>query len=604
MMQLLCNGIRLDLNSDTNIQLTHENPLFAFDNLKCERTTQFKLPRTSTNDEAFALARIPAYDGLKMRRKLTAQLVAGVIVMDGYLYISSWDSSSYNAIFVTGQLLGLQSIKDAGKLTDIKSFNDVIQSPYTPKASNSLYFQTELFDAFQYFGEDGTVMLPSINVGLLIDALCTELNVACDTPSVAYDMRLAVPALLPPGEVKDAVMHSDRTEDDPYNTIYPDELQRLVVASNTRNIVRKVVYHRNYDSPMGEELYTDTDSINVSCWRSPNNITLKFPDDLDYDYFLLGGWDADGNATFLGDYSFTKTVTSMGEGTLVISGDPLAGRSVEVPANTDFVLAKFSDYIAKAANVIVQIDDEPVLATAVTRGWYFTNGLDYDITVGISTDEENVSLYRLQDNLPDCTLTDLLKFLAAEIGKQLYYTEEDGISFDDLDLTSWNTISISDKVTKKGEVKRTFMKFGQNSYVKYKEDDAFFTNEQANGQYTIDNKNLDDEYTIMTLGWTNGGFYANSQGVIAYDREGRKEFLELRMNSAGFFALRAYIETNSTIETLCDKSTQVVVECSMNLLQYQQITDHTIILLDGSQYVWTSRNWQKGIAKFTLAKIS
>ena len=59
MMQLVCNGSRLDLYENTDLQFMEENPLFAFDNIKCERTTSFKLPATPTNDRVFSLARIP-----------------------------------------------------------------------------------------------------------------------------------------------------------------------------------------------------------------------------------------------------------------------------------------------------------------------------------------------------------------------------------------------------------------------------------------------------------------------------------------------------------------------------------------------------------------
>ena len=115
-MQLLCNGIFLDLYDNTSVQFKHENPLFAFDKLSCERTTQFKLPTTPVNDKAFELARIPAYKGEGMRRRFAAQLQDGQVVKDGYLYVSNFDGKDYAAVFVTGELIGLQEIRDAGKI--------------------------------------------------------------------------------------------------------------------------------------------------------------------------------------------------------------------------------------------------------------------------------------------------------------------------------------------------------------------------------------------------------------------------------------------------------------------------------------------------------
>ena len=118
MTQLLCEGVYLDLHDDFGLQFTHKNPLFAFDKLECERTTQFKLPSTPKNDAVLGLARIPAYDGAGMKRKFAAELQAGVVVKSGYLYVSSYDGKDYAAVLVTGELVRLQAVKNAGKIAD------------------------------------------------------------------------------------------------------------------------------------------------------------------------------------------------------------------------------------------------------------------------------------------------------------------------------------------------------------------------------------------------------------------------------------------------------------------------------------------------------
>ena len=84
-MQLFCNNVRLDLYEDADIQLKKTNPAYAFGELSSERSTQFKLPATPTNDRVLALARIPAYTGNAMRVKLPARLVCGLVVREGFL---------------------------------------------------------------------------------------------------------------------------------------------------------------------------------------------------------------------------------------------------------------------------------------------------------------------------------------------------------------------------------------------------------------------------------------------------------------------------------------------------------------------------------------
>lgn len=101
-MQLVCNGITLDLYEGTGLQLKKTNPAFAFDAMSAERTTNFKLPATPTNDRVFECAKLPAYEGAGMRKKFDATLIDGLVVMNGFLYVASFDGKDYNAIFVGG----------------------------------------------------------------------------------------------------------------------------------------------------------------------------------------------------------------------------------------------------------------------------------------------------------------------------------------------------------------------------------------------------------------------------------------------------------------------------------------------------------------------
>lgn len=603
MMQLVCNGVALDLYESTGLQFTQENPLFAFDNLKCERTTQFKIPATAKNDRVFDLARVPTYSGMGMRRKFAAQLQAGAIVKNGFLYITSWTGKEYDAVFVTGEMIGLQAIKDAGKVSEIMEFTETIATPYTPRSSSDPSFSTDLFAVFMYNGESGLSILPSINLGVLIDRLCAHLNVTCTLPALAYDMRIVVPELVPPAENKKAHIHSIRTGGDPKNTIYPDELQRLVTEELVVQSRITTAYRNGHNNPAGEIIQTDTNDIGVRFFVPENSIAIKFPDNFSDDYFLMG-ITTDGLTYFLGDYSFIKTINRIGDAQVVIIGEPLAGRTVEIEAGQRFLLATTGDMTARAVNTYIQVDDEPVAVTATTIGWQFINGLNYDFTVEVSTNEDNpINVYRLQDNLPEYTLTDILKYIAAELGFQLNYTDADGVFFDELNFDEWNIKEVA-KIIERGEVTRTFMNYGQNNLVKYANDEAFLLSEQTPALYTIDNESLQKDFELITLGWTNGGFNARNAGIVAYDRNGRKEFMEIRKNAGGYLdGLRAYITKNNNLQDLCVASTQIIVTAWMMAAEYDAITANTLIQLDGTLYVWTARQWQNNVAKFTLAKI-
>lgn len=142
MMQLLCNGVYLDLYDNFSLQITHTNPLFAFDKMECERTTQFKLPSTPKNDRVFGLSRIPAYSGVGMMNKYAAQLQAGVVVKDGFLYVKECTDGDYQAVYVFGDLLGLKAIKDAGKIGDYYTPVNTAQYGIPATFPGSTIFQT------------------------------------------------------------------------------------------------------------------------------------------------------------------------------------------------------------------------------------------------------------------------------------------------------------------------------------------------------------------------------------------------------------------------------------------------------------------------------
>ncbi len=141
-MQLLCNGVQLDLYNDFKLQLKHINPLFAFDKLECERTTEFKLPTTPTNDRVLSLARIPAYNGVGMMVKFPAELQAGAIVMSGYMYVRQYDGKDYTAVLTVGDMVGLLRLKEAGKLPDLVGNDNATFGVIEPYGATYTLIQT------------------------------------------------------------------------------------------------------------------------------------------------------------------------------------------------------------------------------------------------------------------------------------------------------------------------------------------------------------------------------------------------------------------------------------------------------------------------------
>ena len=116
----------MDLPADLSLTLKRTNMLFAFDKIECERSASFNIPATPNNDAIFQLSKMPQAYGSGMRVRYSAQMQASGVTKNGYLYVDSY-AGTYKAIFVTGELLGLKAIKDAGKIGEIISPTETTQ---------------------------------------------------------------------------------------------------------------------------------------------------------------------------------------------------------------------------------------------------------------------------------------------------------------------------------------------------------------------------------------------------------------------------------------------------------------------------------------------
>lgn len=615
MMQLICNGIRLDLPSGAGLQFTHDNPLFAFDNLKCERTTNFKLPRTKTNDEVFALARIPAYNGVGMRRKFDAQLQDGAVVKDGYLYIDAYDGKDYNAIFVCGELVGLQRIKEVGNINETLMYDSRIafdgsalynaNAVSIPDVAQVKYYQdAHILD---------THCVPSFSVKKIVDDMCAQIGSAIDYSNLTYfeDVRLVNSGKLSLEDCK-VRMTLEQEYDPQAGEDIPTINSFLGVV--THSWVRSQQWRAQaYRDAGGLEWDTSSATMYhdqlIPQYSIPWDCVLKFPADFPDNLFLVSGDLCYNTLTsgyrdlkFLGDYGFT------GFEPAATWGIPLATKSVSIPANTPFLLIDVNGY---------------KMPVPQTEGEYGIIGYDasliqdYDLAVNIGIDHQWVFGEQVPYNalLPKCTLVELLKTIATINGKVLNYVNETLI-FDDVDIDSMSNIEI-EELTKKGEVKRTFSTYQQRNILQFKSPDNMPLLYKLENAYLIDNENLKAENVLLTMPfnetdihyeyWLNmdgeivlleGAWVDNSKGE--YELDGTAI---MRTNDKVEHMLRVELPLNDGIVRLCKASTQLSVECSMTLLEYNQITSDTKLLVDHIEYVWTAKSWQKNIAKFTLAKV-
>ena len=192
MMQFKVGNEFLELPADFGLQFTRKNPLFAFDSLECERTVSFDIPATPKNDRIFELARWVQARGAGMRRRYDAQLQGSMVTKDGYLYISEYSDGKYKAIFVTGELLGLQRIKALGKIPEIMTYQQT--TPVSISGGSPTALAASIWANVRYRHPSGEPLSPSISLQKLYETICAQYNInAAAFPSELTGMRI-VPA--------------------------------------------------------------------------------------------------------------------------------------------------------------------------------------------------------------------------------------------------------------------------------------------------------------------------------------------------------------------------------------------------------------------------
>lgn len=600
-MQLLCNGIFLDLYDDTSVQFKHENPLFAFDKLSCERTTQFTLPCTPVNDKAFELARIPAYKGEGMRRKFAAQLQDGQVVKDGYLYVSNFDGKDYAAVFVTGELIGLQEIRDAGKIADFwHPAGSIVWSQENVKDANTYAGQQSL--ALTRYKTNDMPCHPSFDLSDVMNYAYQAITGHGLTVPRQRGFRLIPKELptLPKMSVGITYAGTGVDYDDSYQ---PAQYANVMTISDGAQIIQQqdLVLLIGVGGSTMQWKY-----LKLHQFVPRQSIIITFPSDFPSGYYLMSiedkgvdGSDPEYNylsqAWFLGGYSFHQ---KSGGGT-ASSGTPLAGKSVEVPAGTPFIILTEDAY-----------EYEPSPFNWNGFRWINSETYTYNLT-GIVIEGKDIAVgdtVRAMDILPDLTLVELFKIYAYCVGKVLMYDETNGVSFDDLDFTTWPEVNLSDKLVKRKDVRRTFGDYVQHNYIRLKSGGDVPVNQTITQEYTVDNDNLESAQDIGTIPYSEGSIDVDGGYTVArFDAEDtakHKLYADgIMVCGAAACGLRISLPKNASLQALCDASTQIQITARLSLLEYNDIKPKTLIYIDGKRYVWTARDWQKGEANFTLAQI-
>lgn len=645
-MQLLCDGRYLDLYDNADVQFTHDNPLFAFDDLKCERTTQFKLPTTPINDSVLALARIPAYSGVGMRRKFNAQLTIGTVIKDGYLYVGSYDGKDYQCIFVTGELVGLQKLKDAGKLRD---FYVPIETTVWGQMYDAELCINDVWKGAKYLQQNviNPTKFPSMQLKSIIEGACAQLGVQVTLPAGVEKYRL-IPASLKPYTRQGIYFHSiPNTPTSPNyyanqivnmfgafeeiafpiyditaDVVYYDDRDRMEwgYCFSFDQLTTPVAYVRGWKAKM-DMFFSKKKNPSIAMLRRTDGIFTIYPGAYDRNTgsVVLNNVvrvDAFGHKHETYDYNYRIDnddffeVHAGDEFTFInyddieiMKSDPTAAEEGQ-----NFLVAQFAHDGVRYAD---GGQPEYVIEAELTAGYESREfGTEGDIEFVQYEEGDTIPLYPF---LPDATVIDLLRAIAYMEGKVLNYSDANGITFEDLDLSSYQVVDIDTLVARK-DVERTFAKYAQRNIIRFDSDETVFDYEKITNEYTIDNVNITKEKELAKI-FASEGSSSYGENIDEHTFDPDKDYVFMRNETDEIkkdtlcmaltgeeFLSRVTLPLNAGLQHLCDMSTMFKVNIRMSALEYYQIAEKTLLNVNGTLYIWTGRQWQKNVAKFTLAK--
>lgn len=639
MMQLFCNGRPLDLYENSAVQFTQENPIFSFDNLKCERTTQLKIPKTSTNDEIFALSRIPATRGEGMRRKFDAKMILSGITKEGYLYVSNYNGKDYAAIFVTGEFVALQRAKDAGKIKDIITPN-VTTLWGNPVDANTA--RTEVWKCIKYMQEKRPlpIPIPSYRLKYVLDECAAALGFNLTLPSAVNYLRI-IPAKLKEYSASGLIVSQPNI---PASSIMNQLLQydRLFEPCEIvlNNAVGESYYWQDAEPPYVHQPEQRVNFTRVEQYgkmqglRAKMDLILTFNSDAagyfiytNTEFYQSTGYEPYGAPSWARITSNLETTDgALSGGSVLINGNvtrfereqlALPNPDYEqgetnnyfIPAGTEFTLINTQD--VKPGFTYSELQAAPSGTTFKAFKFEDSTGRPYNIygqpayslEVEIQTPkaQEN-ELVQLYPNLPDVTFVDLLKVVSYLTGTFINFNDATNtITFENLDLDA-SALDISNKIISIQEIKRTFADWSRRNIVTFTHDDTLFQSDYISIVYEIDNDTINAENEIGKIFASEGSMFGSAIYMRnMFDNISKDTICNATQGSE--LLQRVTLVENSAISRLCAQSTQVEMTVRLALLEYYQIKPNTIIYVNGLRYIWTSRQWEKDVVKFTLAKI-
>lgn len=633
-MEIRIDGKRLDFSGD--FKYKKNNQIFGFDALTADRTVSIKIPRTRRNAQILAHGERAEADGSEVRVIHAAEVYDGAIRHIGRLYITKADESGYTAVFCFGAVEALRSIN--GKMSDLTT-DRLSQATDTPIDAD-IDGTTEPFRAICYQQDDETAKyLPSFSVSVLLQEAAASAGVALTLPSSVEQLRILPSKAAGMKEqtiafastaTPSVVIGVDADPSAPGNI--PEQVLTLLPVTGTEVMVATEMITQD---SVGTNVTHHEVRTEVRGWKALQPCTLTFPFDFPEEMYLVEV-RSNGSVFFLGDWSFAKIMTMDEDEESVtptwtggqapidyggidgitirtsdrvssVSGEPLAGRSVNINAGRTFLFVTPSAFLSADSEVPAPAGYSDDWRCSI-NGWVFGgDGLTYDEQVTVKgVDEVLDGQVALHDQLSDDdTLVAWLQDIAAITGTILRYDESNGLWFDLADTDTWQSVDLK-RLAGWKDTERKMLDFGQVAEIKF-HDDKNSSGSQA-VEYKTFNDTLTERTTVRELLYSNGSAGLPATAMLIRNGDNAQDvgvycLTNPNGGGGGSDMSRVSLTPNSTIRTLASISTRQVSTALMSAVEIESVKPDTLLVSGGQRWAWTEANVSGHSVQWTLQKV-
>lgn len=507
----------LDLPSDFSLTFHLKSTQFCLamsNEIEDGRTDTFTLPRTERNLQFLQAFKNLNFYNNSMNSQFACTLQMNEQAYRGILYVASLTAKGFNCNFIwSGNHSQLRSMGLDKKIKEWQ-FSDFVLFGKT--AVNASQGGNALFKTLKYKSKYGNTLMPAINLKQLLAKCLTAQGIANDWANETIqngDLWAVCPSAKTLEKSK-ATFQRVRTS----ANYIEQSIQQSVMLSTisltgngtdlsmyTEETHRLIYYDEQYKS--GTTWATRRMKGSYTALKAKMNISLTFPEDFPNDAFcasIQGDGISQSASVFFGEYEFAWDASG-----LQTSGQPLAGRKINIPKGAIFGILYANDYTFNP-------DPFPPFIEA-KRGWVLTaKNTDYTIQIEATDSEaQRGDIIRLQENLPDISIKDLWLTICASQNK--VGTLNDNILYNTTTSLGENIITFD--IIEIQSVEKRLLDFEQKNWVKTKHEDWTEPTDYVDVALTCANKNLEKEYTIYEMPFADGSESRDEVG---------KPILELR----------------------------------------------------------------------------